>query len=213
MDVVLSKGPTPEEGKWNNQDLKVMIQWFKRAGDMSMPKNKEGLLLRYREMCCRVVTHQNLQPNPEPNLTTGMGFTAAALGAEPPSLAPGLAAAVAPDALVLAPSPATTDDAMVNTTKDTTATILVLDPAAAARTGRPKDDTEDVTAPPALTDTTTASAWDEDEYDIPLGPTDPSLYDNSVSVNATTEDVHLRLLGEESEHSSDDESVFDLMEM
>jgi hypothetical protein len=36
VDVVLSKGPTSEEGNWNNQYLKVMIQWHKRAGDMAM---------------------------------------------------------------------------------------------------------------------------------------------------------------------------------
>jgi hypothetical protein len=50
VDAVLAKVATPEAaGKWNNHDLKVMIQWFKRNGDKNMPKNKEGLLLRYRE--------------------------------------------------------------------------------------------------------------------------------------------------------------------
>jgi hypothetical protein len=37
VDAVLAKGATPETGKWNNHDLKVMIQWFKRDGDKSMP--------------------------------------------------------------------------------------------------------------------------------------------------------------------------------
>jgi hypothetical protein len=55
VDAVLAKGVTPETGKWNNHDLKVMIQWFKRNGDKSIPKNKEGLLLRYRETHTRVV--------------------------------------------------------------------------------------------------------------------------------------------------------------
>jgi hypothetical protein len=32
-----------------------MIQWFKRDGDKAMPKNKHGLLLRYRETCTSVV--------------------------------------------------------------------------------------------------------------------------------------------------------------
>jgi hypothetical protein len=45
VNVVLSKGPTPEEGKWNNQDRKVMIHWYKKAGDTAMPKTKEGLIL------------------------------------------------------------------------------------------------------------------------------------------------------------------------
>jgi hypothetical protein len=43
MDVVFSKGPTPMEGKCKNQDLKVMIRWYKRAGDMAMTKNKGGI--------------------------------------------------------------------------------------------------------------------------------------------------------------------------
>jgi hypothetical protein len=55
VDMVLSKGATSAEGKWNNNDLKVMIQWFKRYGDKSMPKNKDGLLLRYRETHTQVV--------------------------------------------------------------------------------------------------------------------------------------------------------------
>jgi hypothetical protein len=44
----IQKGPDPQAGKWNNHDLKVMIQWYKRADDGAMPKHKEGLLLRYR---------------------------------------------------------------------------------------------------------------------------------------------------------------------
>jgi hypothetical protein len=55
VDAVLTKGATPETGKWNNHDLKVMIQWFKRDGDKAMSKNKEGLLLRYRKTHTRVV--------------------------------------------------------------------------------------------------------------------------------------------------------------
>jgi hypothetical protein len=55
VDAVLSKGATHETGKWNNHDLKVMIQWFKRDGDKVMPKNMEGLLLRYRETHTHVV--------------------------------------------------------------------------------------------------------------------------------------------------------------
>jgi hypothetical protein len=55
VDAVLAKGATPGTGKWNNNDLKVMIQWFKRDGDKAMPKNKEGVLLRYRETHIRVV--------------------------------------------------------------------------------------------------------------------------------------------------------------
>jgi hypothetical protein len=48
VDVVLTKGSTPEAGKWEHCDLEVMIEWFRRDGDKSMPNNKEGLL-RYRK--------------------------------------------------------------------------------------------------------------------------------------------------------------------
>jgi hypothetical protein len=55
VDTVLAKGATPETGKWNNHDLKVMIQWFKRDGDKAMLKSKEGFLMRYRETHTRLV--------------------------------------------------------------------------------------------------------------------------------------------------------------
>jgi hypothetical protein len=55
VDTVLAKGSTSETGKWNKHDLKVMIQWFKHDDDKAMPKNKEGLLLHYRETHTRVV--------------------------------------------------------------------------------------------------------------------------------------------------------------
>jgi hypothetical protein len=53
--MVLAKGATPAEVKWNNNDLKVMIHWFKRGGDKDMPMNKYGFLLPYRETHTRVV--------------------------------------------------------------------------------------------------------------------------------------------------------------
>jgi phenylpropionate dioxygenase-like ring-hydroxylating dioxygenase large terminal subunit len=56
LNMVLAKGETPEAGKWNNTDLKVVIQWFKREGDKVMPNNKDGLLICYRETCTRVVS-------------------------------------------------------------------------------------------------------------------------------------------------------------
>jgi hypothetical protein len=55
VDEVLAKGAIPEAGKWNNHDLNVMIQWFNRDGDKSMPKNKECLLLHYHETYTRDV--------------------------------------------------------------------------------------------------------------------------------------------------------------
>jgi hypothetical protein len=67
---VLQKGPEPQAGKWNNHDLKVMIQWFKRAGNGPMPKHKEGLSLRYRETCGRgmpVLTHRLCLPKKRPH--------------------------------------------------------------------------------------------------------------------------------------------------
>jgi hypothetical protein len=53
VDLVLTKGATPAEGKWNNNDLKVMIQWFKRDGDKAMPNNRDGPILWY----CETHTH------------------------------------------------------------------------------------------------------------------------------------------------------------
>jgi hypothetical protein len=55
VEDVIQKWPYPQAGKWNNHDLKVMIQWYKRDGEGAIPKNKEGLLLRYHETCGRVM--------------------------------------------------------------------------------------------------------------------------------------------------------------
>jgi hypothetical protein len=54
VDLVLAKGQTPLEGRWNNTDHKVMIQWYKRDGDKALPRKKDGLFLRYREKHTRV---------------------------------------------------------------------------------------------------------------------------------------------------------------
>jgi hypothetical protein len=108
VDVILSKGPAPAEGKWNNQDLKVVIRWYQRAGHMEMPKNKEGLLLRYRKTCCRIVptyrgddgvtdaapgqavaTASHLNPNS--TATPQKNFAVTVLHDEPAALAPALA--------------------------------------------------------------------------------------------------------------------------
>jgi hypothetical protein len=56
VDMVLATGDIPEAGKWNNTDLKDMIQWFKRESNEAMSKNKDGLLVCYCEICTRVVT-------------------------------------------------------------------------------------------------------------------------------------------------------------
>jgi hypothetical protein len=55
VEHVHRKGRDPHAGKWNNLDLKVMIQWYKRDGDGAMAKNKEGLLLRNRDTRGRVM--------------------------------------------------------------------------------------------------------------------------------------------------------------
>jgi hypothetical protein len=72
VDVVLGKGPTPAAGKWNNTDLKVIIQWFKRDGDNAMPKNNEGLLLQFRETHTRVVDDTSTYPHEEVDVTVMM---------------------------------------------------------------------------------------------------------------------------------------------
>jgi hypothetical protein len=73
VDAVLAKGATPETGKWNNHDLKVMIQWFKRDGDKAMPKNKnkKGLLLRYHKTHTRVV-HGDMGAYPHDDVATAV---------------------------------------------------------------------------------------------------------------------------------------------
>jgi hypothetical protein len=53
--MVLPKGATPEAVTWNNTDLKVMIQRFKREGDKAILTNTYGLLLCYRETGTHVV--------------------------------------------------------------------------------------------------------------------------------------------------------------
>jgi hypothetical protein len=53
--MVLAEGEASEAGKWNNTDLKVMIQWFKGDGDKAIQKKKDGLLLHYNETCICVV--------------------------------------------------------------------------------------------------------------------------------------------------------------
>jgi hypothetical protein len=61
VEHFLQKGPDPQAGKWNNHDLKVTIQWYKRDGGSPMPKNKEGLFLRYRKTCGRVMPGYYIQ--------------------------------------------------------------------------------------------------------------------------------------------------------
>jgi hypothetical protein len=55
----LAKGDTPDVGKLNNTDLKVMIRWFKWNVYKAMSKNKYGLLLSYCEICTYVVAAVN----------------------------------------------------------------------------------------------------------------------------------------------------------
>jgi hypothetical protein len=183
---------------------------------MMMPKNKEGLLLHYLETCGRIVpTYQepallqgvatDSRPNPNSTAGTQKNFAAAALEDGPTALAPALASA---------PGFGTEADIThyIGTAAETqygTAAIFALDPA--ARTSRPKYDTEDDTQlPPALTCATAAPAWDDD--DTPLGLADDSLYGRPVPMDETIENVHLPLFEVESEvESSDEESVFDLM--
>jgi hypothetical protein len=45
VEHVLQKGPAPQAGKWNNNDLKAMLQWYKRSGDRPMPKKRKACVL------------------------------------------------------------------------------------------------------------------------------------------------------------------------
>jgi hypothetical protein len=172
-------------------------------------KNKEGLLLCYRETCGHVVTYQDaavtgvtpylVNPN-----STENNFDAAALGEEPPTLALALDPALVATHVHGTMVDIENEDWIVASTA-----ILALDPA--ARTGRPKDDTEGNTAlSPALTRATTAPAWDKD--DTPPGPADSALNRRPRPMYETLDDIYLPLFQVESEsESSDEESVFDVM--
>jgi hypothetical protein len=76
VDFVLAKGQAPTEDKWNNTELKVMIQWYKRDGDKAVPKNKDGLLLRYRETHTSVVN--NTPTYPHEDVESAVALAAAA---------------------------------------------------------------------------------------------------------------------------------------
>jgi hypothetical protein len=132
----------PHPWKWNTQDIKVMNQWYKRAGDMAMSKNKEGLLLCYCEICSRVVPtyreddgvsaaapHQAVatdsRSNPNSTAGTQKNFAAAVLQDEPAALDPNRALGTETEITPTLGTEAKTED---RTTA--VATILALDPAA-----------------------------------------------------------------------------------
>jgi hypothetical protein len=53
-----------------------MIQRFKRKGGKAMPHNKDGLLIRYRETCTRVVAPVTYRSDEE-ELIDGVDFSVA----------------------------------------------------------------------------------------------------------------------------------------
>jgi hypothetical protein len=85
VDLVLGKGATPAADKWNNTDLKVMLQWFKRDGGKAMPKKKEGLLLRYRETHTRVLDDTSTYPHEEVGAAVADAASSVAMATVTPS--------------------------------------------------------------------------------------------------------------------------------
>jgi hypothetical protein len=107
VDLVLWKGPPPPAGKWNNTDLKVMIQWFKCDGNKAMPKNKEGLLLRFRETHARVIDDTLNYPHEEVDAAVSLVASAVAT-VSPSATCTTAAAAVGHTTARSAPTPAGT---------------------------------------------------------------------------------------------------------
>jgi hypothetical protein len=115
VDMAPEKGDTPEAGKWNNTDLKVIIQWFKREGGKAMPKNKYGLLPPYCETCTHVVAAITYRYDDDEAIVTAVIHVAASTVAPAggvPASAVGVATAtadVAPTSVLwsLTRSPAT----------------------------------------------------------------------------------------------------------
>jgi hypothetical protein len=63
--------------------LKVMIKWLKREGDKATPKNKDGLLLQYRETRNCVVITVTYHEDDEEAIATGNGDPAIHVAVEP----------------------------------------------------------------------------------------------------------------------------------
>jgi hypothetical protein len=183
---VIQKGPAPQSGKWNNHDLKVMIQWYKRAGDGDMPKNKEGLLLRYRETCDRVMPGSYILIMLATSTCTPMDLASRSC----------------------AHSTTTT------TLNPTNFAAAALEPAAAPIAGSILVAAADLVPTDALRALASQSTLDPDWSNIlgTLGPAEASLMASQVPTDDTFVDVGLSLFNVDcsEDESSDEESVFDM---
>jgi hypothetical protein len=193
VEDVIQKGPDPQAGKWNNHDLKVMMQWYKRAGDSAMPKNKEGLLLRYRETCGRVMPGYYA-------LITLATATSTPMASAPRSCVHNTTTSTLNSknfaAAVLAPIPE------------------ALEPAAAPISESILVAAADLVPTIALRALASKSTQDPEWSDIldHLGPADASLMAAQVPMDDTFVDVGLSLFDIDcsEDESSDEESVFDM---
>ena len=189
-----------------------MIQWYKRAGDGPMPKNKEGMLLRYRETCGRVMTGSyapfvtdpvtstsSSRPRPLPRVPTmnqlnQKNYAAAVL-----------APVQEPEALSLEPAAAS----ILVSAADLVSTVAVPRGVAAAAgvivASEPKA-TQDTDASTDLLD----DEWGESL--VPWGPTDSEMPRRRFPIDESYVDHHLPSFhGHSSEdESSDEESAFDI---
>jgi hypothetical protein len=193
VEDVIQKWPDPRAGKWNNHDLKVMIQWYKRADDGAMPKNKEGLLLRYRKTCGRVmpgsyvpITIATATSTPMASPSRSCVHSTTTTNLNPKNFT----------AAVLAPIPE------------------ALEPAAAPISGSILVAAADLVPTADIRALASQSTQDPDWSDSldPLGPADASLMAPQVPMDDTFVDVGLSLIDIDcsEDESSDEESVFDM---
>jgi hypothetical protein len=194
VGVVLAKGAISQAGKWNNHDLKIMIQWFKRNGDKAMPKNKEGLLLCYRKTHTRVV--QETYPDEDVAATVAASVSASAScyvtsQASQPNCKTFSAAAagfqadtyVAPTFVTIATN---VDDVTIAVDSDLAGVVIVIDPALVR--GAPTSDLQPNTPSNAS----------------PLDWVEEAPFDVGVQLT-----MNAPLCGIESEYGvSDDDSIF-----
>jgi hypothetical protein len=205
VDAVLGKGATPETGKWNNHDLNVMIQCFKRDGDKSMPKNKEGLLLRYRETHTRVV---HVDRGAYLHEDSTKAFSEAAAGCQaaahvppPTHVAPSIAARNS-TSIVAAAGAIAFDSATTSTT--TAAGAIVVDSATTSTTTAAGATVVD-SAPTVPTSDCQQTTATSNAPPLDWGEVNP--FDVGAHLNMKVPALRLCFASED-ESCSDDDSVF-----
>jgi hypothetical protein len=194
VEDVIQKGPHPQAGKWNNHDLKVMIHTYKRAGDGTMPKNKESLLLPRLEICGRVM------PGSYVPITLATATSTPMASASHSCVNSTTTTTLNPhnfDDAVLAPIPEALEPAAAPIAGSILVAAAYLVPTAALRT--------------LASQSTLDPDW-SNSLDA-LAPADASLMAPQVPIDDTFVDVGLSFFNFDcsEDESSDEESVFDMM--